>query len=88
MNNEPENDNMGFILFYDLTKDIRLWKLRNKGLLSYMLQTLSLKNENTITKYNFIFTQAENFKSLTKKAEFLETRMGRAVVMMSLSLIK
>ena len=88
MNNEPQNDNVGFILSYDLTKDIRLWKLRNKGLLSYMLQTLSLKNENTITKYNFIFPQAENFKSLTKKAEFLETRMGRAVVMMSLSLIK
>ena len=35
-----------------------------------------------------IVPQAENFKSLTKKAEFLETRMGRAIVMMSLSLIK
>ena len=72
---------LAMFLFYDLTKDVEI-----KEQTTFILHATSSEAKNQNINSNF--PQAENFKSLTKKAEFLETRMGRAVVMMSLSLIK
>ena len=67
-------------------------RLKNQNTNSIAPQAENFKRINININRNinrkYLAPQAENFKSLTKKAEFLETRMGRAVVMMSLSLIK